>query len=298
MIDPELLKKIQRIHIHTNRLVTDSLAGEYVSAFRGRGMEFEEVREYQQGDDIRDIDWNVTARSGHPYVKLYREERELTIILLIDVSSSGYFGTIYKSKNEVAAEIAAFLAFAAIKSNDKVGLIIFSDSIEKYIPPKKGRGHVWRVIKEVLAYQENMNIKHKKTNIAHALEYMSKVIRRRAVCFLISDFLSPTYERALRIVRQKHDLIGIAVLDPRERDLPAIGFIELEDAETGETIIIDTYDANIRQGFSNLGAKESKERKELFHSMNLDYLEVCISPDEHSYIDPLVKLFRIREKRL
>ena len=298
MIDPELLKKIQRIHIHTNRLVTDSLAGEYVSAFRGRGMEFEEVREYQQGDDIRDIDWNVTARCGHPYVKLYREERELTIILLIDVSSSGYFGTIYKSKNEVAAEIAAFLAFAAIKSNDKVGLIIFSDSIEKYIPPKKGRGHVWRVIKEVLGYQDNMNIKHKKTNIAHALEYMSKVIKRKAVCFLISDFLSPTYERALRIVRQKHDLIGIAVVDPRERELPSIGFIELEDAEIGETIIIDTYDSNIRQGFSKLGAKESRERKELFNSINLDYLEVRISLDEHSYIDPLVKLFRIREKRL
>lgn len=298
MIDPELLKKIKRIHIHTNRLVTDSLAGEYSSAFRGRGMEFEEVREYQQGDDIRDIDWNVTARSGHPYVKLYKEERELTIILLIDVSSSGQFGTIYKSKNEVAAEIAAFLAFTAIKSNDKVGLIIFSDSIEKYIPPKKGRGHVWRVIKEVLAYQDDINIKQKKTDITHALEYMAKVVRRKAVCFLISDFLSPAYERALRIVGQKHDLIGISIIDPRERDLPAIGFVELEDAETGEIIIIDTYDAYIRQGFSKLGAKESNDRKELFNSINLDYVEVCISTDEHSYIDPLVKLFRIRERRL
>jgi len=298
MLDPALIKKIERIHIHTNRLVTDVLAGEYESAFRGRGMEFDEVREYQPGDPIRDIDWNVTARTGHPYVKVYREERELTIMLLIDVSSSGQFGTVYKLKNEIAAEIAAFLAFAAIKSNDKVGLIIFSDRIEKYIPPKKGKGHVWRVIKEVLAYQTNGDLGHKKTDIGQALEYMVKVTRRKAVCFLISDFLSEDYDKPLRLAGQKHDLISIAIVDPCEKQLPAIGFIELEDAETGETIIIDTYNSGIRDGFRKLGDKQLKERKRLFRSINLDYVEVTISQDEHSYIDPLVRLFRLREKRL
>lgn len=294
MLDPQLVKKISRIQIHTNHLVTDVLAGEYESAFRGRGMEFEEVREYQPGDDIRDIDWNVTARMGHPYVKLYKEERELTIIILVDVSSSGQFGTIKSLKNEICAEIAALLAYTAIKNNDKVGLIIFSDTVEKYIPPKKGRGHVWMVIREVLQHHPQRS----NTDIAQALEFMTKIIQRRAICFLISDFMSHGYERPLRLAAKKHDLITLSVCDPKERFLPKIGFIELEDAETGETILIDTFDPGVRKGFQTLGEKEAKERRELFRSMGIDHVEIMIDESEDFYINPILKLFRMREKRL
>ncbi len=294
MLDPELIKKISRIQIHTNHLVTDVMAGEYESAFRGRGMEFEEVREYQMGDDIRDIDWNVTARMGHPYVKLYREERELTILFLVDVSASGQFGSINRLKIDICAEIAALLAYTAIKNNDKVGLIIFSDMVEKYIPPKKGRGHVWMVIREVLQH----NPQKGRTDIAQALEFMSKVTARRSICFLISDFLADDYERPLRLAAKRHDLITISITDPRERKLPKIGFIELEDAETGETILIDTYDSEVRKGFQRLGEKEANERRELFRSMGIDHVDIIIDESEDFYINPIMKLFRIREKRL
>lgn len=294
MMDPELIKKISRIQIHTKHLVTDVMAGEYESAFRGRGMEFEEVREYQPGDDIRDIDWNVTARMGHPYVKLYKEERELTILFLVDVSASGQFGTIKSLKTEVCAEIGALLAYTAIKNNDKVGLIIFSDTVERYIPPKKGRGHVWMVIREVLQHKP----KKGKTDISQALEFLSKVTRRRAVCFLISDFLSENFESPLRLVSKKHDIITISITDPRERDLPKIGLIELEDAETGESILIDTYDPDIRNDFRVLGEKETKARERLFRSMGIDHVDILIDDSEDFYINPILKLFRKREKRL
>lgn len=294
MLDPELIKRISRIQIHTNHLVTDVMAGEYESAFRGRGMEFEEVREYQAGDDIRDIDWNVTARMGHPYVKLYREERELTILILIDVSASGQFGSVNSLKIQVCAEISALLAYTAIKNNDKVGLIIFSDIVERYIPAKKGRGHIWMVIREALQHQP----KKGKTDIAQALEFMTKVIRRRAVCFLISDFQAEGYERQLRLAAKKHDMITISITDPRERQLPRIGFLELEDAETGETILIDTYDPDLRKGFKTMGEKEAEKRRGVFRSMGVDHVDVMIDESDDFYINPIMKLFRMREKRL
>jgi uncharacterized protein (DUF58 family) len=287
----EVIKKIQRIHIHTNYLVNDILAGEYESAFRGRGMEFEEVREYQAGDDVRDIDWNVTARMGHPYIKVYREERELTLILMVDVSNSGQFGSVTQLKNEVAAEIAAILAFAAVKSNDKVGLIIFSDIVEKFIPPKKGRNHVWRVIREVLQHKPQS----KKTDINVALDFLNKITTHRAIAFLISDFIAKDYEQSLRITNKKHDVIAISITDPRERELPKVGFIELEDAETEEVMLIDTTDSNISKGFSALSARNFKETLERFRRCNVDHIGIYTN---QPYIDPIMKFFRMREKRL
>ena len=290
-LSKEVIKKIQGIHIHTNYLVNDVLAGEYESAFRGRGMEFEEVREYQAGDDVRDIDWNVTARMGHPYVKIYREERELTIMLLVDVSNSGQFGSVRQLKNDVAAEIAAILAFAAVKSNDKVGLIIFSDIVEKFIPPKKGRNHVWRVIREVLQHKPQS----KQTDINVVLDFLNKITSRRVIAFLISDFIAKGYDQSLRITNKKHDVIAISITDPRERELPKVGFIELEDAETGGVIMVDTNDSNSRKGFSKLAAKNVKETLERFRNCNVDHLGIYT---DQPYIDPIMKFFRIREKRL
>ncbi|MCP4654786.1 MAG: DUF58 domain-containing protein, partial [bacterium] len=244
-LPPELFQKIKTIQIRTQRVVNDVFAGEYESAFKGRGMEFEEVREYGPGDDIRHIDWNVTARMGSPYVKVHREERELTVMLVVDVSSSGAFGTAAKLKNEVAAELAALLAYTAIKSNDRVGLIIFSDRIERYIPPKKGSSHVWRVIREILTFRP----RRRSTDLEGALDYLSKVVRRRAVVFVISDFLDEGFSERLRIAGKRHDVTAISVCDRREIELPPIGILELEDAETGETVLIDTYDRNTTKGF-------------------------------------------------
>ena len=287
----EVIKKIQQIHIHTNYLVNDILAGEYESAFRGRGMEFEEVREYQAGDDVRDIDWNVTARMGHPYIKVYREERELTIMLMVDVSNSGQCGSVTQIKNEVAAEIAAILAFAAVKSNDKVGLIIFSDRVEKFIPPKKGRAHVWRVIREVIQHRPQS----KRTDINVVLNFLNKITTRRVVAFLISDFIARGYEKSLRITNKKHDVIALSITDPIERTLPHVGFIELEDAETGEVMLVDTNDSNIQKGFSTLAARDQQETVERFRSSNVDHIGIHTN---QPYIDPIMKFFRMREKRL
>ncbi len=272
-------------------MVNDIFAGEYESAFRGRGMEFEEVREYIPGDDIRDIDWNVTARFGHPFVKVFREERELTIMLMVDVSSSGLFGSHKQFKQELAAEIASVLAFAATKNNDRVGLIIFSDNIEKFIPPKKGKNHVWRVIKEVLEH----NPVSTRTDISGALNYLNKVSRKKAVTFLISDFICDNYEQALRIAGKKHDLISVSITDPRELSLPKVGIVELLDAETGETVLIDTSDSDFRKGYSLLSQKKLNERFELFRSANIDYVDIRT---DVPYIDPIMKFFRMREKRL
>ncbi len=291
MINKEILKKIRSIHIRTNYMVNDIFAGEYESAFRGRGMEFEEVREYTPGDDIRDIDWNVTARFGHPFVKVYREERELTLMLMVDVSSSCLFGSQKQFKQELAAEIASVLAFAATKNNDKVGLIIFSDQVETFIPPKKGKNHVWRVIKEVIEHDPVST----RTDIAGALNYLNKVSRKKAVTFLISDFISENYEQALRITGKKHDLISISITDPRELSLPSAGIVELLDAETGETVLIDTSDANFRKGYSLLSRKNLHDRFELFRSANIDYIDIRT---DVPYIDPIMKFFRVREKRL
>jgi uncharacterized protein (DUF58 family) len=291
MIPKEVLQKIQKIHIRTSYLVNDMFAGEYESAFRGRGMEFEEVREYTPGDDIRDIDWNVTARMGHPFIKLYREERELTIMLLVDVSSSGLFGTVTQLKNELAAELASVLAFAAIKSNDKVGLVIFSDHVEKYIPPKKGRSHVWRVIKEVLEHQPRST----GTDIGAALNYLSTVCRRRAVVFLISDFIARGYEAALRVTNKKHDVIAINITDPRERELPGVGMVALEDAESGETLLVDTTDEQVRKAYRLLAEEKFQQRLSTFKAAHIDYLDIRT---DTPYIDTMLKFFRMREKRL
>lgn len=291
MISKEILRKIRKIHIRTNYIVNDIFAGEYESAFRGRGMEFEEVREYTPGDDVRDIDWNVTARFGHPFVKVYREERELTIMLLVDVSSSCFFGTRTQLKQELAAEIASVLAFAATKSNDKVGLIIFSDHIERFIPPKKGKNHVWGVIKNVLEHQPVS----KKTDIAGALTYLNKVVRRKAVAFVISDFIADDFEKPLRVTGKKHDIIPISITDPRELELPRAGMVELQDAETGETILIDTSDKDFRTGYGLLAAKKLRDRFDLFKSTGLDYIDIRT---DVPYIDPIMKFFRLREKRL
>jgi len=290
-LSAELFQKIKSIQIRTQRLVSDAFAGEYESAFRGRGMEFEEVREYQPGDDIRHIDWNVTARTGTPFVKLHREERELTVMLLVDVSSSGAFGTGAKSKNEVAAEVAALLAYTAIKSNDRVGLIIFSDRIEHYIPPKKGRAHVWRVIRDILGFKTP----RRKTDLEGALEYLGKVVPRRAVVFLISDFLDDGFEDRFRVACRRHDVTAVTVSDRHERTLPRVGLIELEDAETGETILIDTYDDKLLDGFRLRSRDARASRSHLFRSAGAG--EVAIEAEDPHYVDSLIRYFHARERR-
>ncbi len=290
MIPKEILKKVKRIEIQTRGLVNDVFSGEYHSVFKGRGMDFSEVREYQIGDDIRSIDWNVSARMGHPYVKVFEEERELTVMLLVDVSSSGNFGTVERMKGEIAIEICALLAFSAIKNNDKVGLIIFTDQIEKFVPPKKGKSHVLRVLRELLYHKPQ----GKATNIALALEYLSRVVNRRAVVFLVSDFISESYQKAMQIANRRHDLVAITITDPRETDLPDVGFIELEDAENGEVILLDTSDVRLRETFAASSSKTIKDRNRLLHSMNVDTIDVRTNI---SYIDPLIRFFRIRAKR-
>ncbi len=287
MIPKELLKKVQHIQIHTNRLVNDLLAGEYHSTFKGRGIEFDEVREYQPGDEIRTIDWNVTARYGRPFIKKFVEERELTVMLVVDASASGRFGTKKQLKNEYAAELCAVLAFSAIKNNDKVGLIIFTDRVEKYIPPKKGKRHVLRVIREMLFFQPQ----HKGTQVESALEFLSSVNKRRTVTFLVSDFLTNGYDRALRIANKRHDIIAISVGDPRESELPDIGMIELEDAESGETVLVDTADHNTRKGFTVLAKKERAAVDQLFKQTDVDQINVST---DRPYVEPLMRFFRRR----
>lgn len=291
MIPKEILKKVRQIQIRSSRLVNDVLAGEYVSVFKGVGMEFEEVREYQAGDDIRTIDWNVTARMGHPYIKRFTEERELTIMFLVDLSYSGEFGSMKQFKNEIATEICALLALSAVRNNDKVGLILFTDKIEKFVPPKKGKTHVLRVIREVLYYKPE----NKGTDISIALEYLLKVTRRKAVCFLISDFITEGFEHALRIANKRHDIIAASITDPRELEIPNVGFVELEDAETGEITLVDTSDRKMMERFNRFNTKNMEERAKLFRSMGVDLIDVRT---DRSYVEPIMKFFRAREKRL
>jgi len=289
-ISPELIKKIRDIQVKTNHLVNHMMAGEYVSAFKGRGMEFSEVREYEPGDDVRLIDWNVTARMGHPYIKEFREERELTVMLLVDVSSSGEFGSVEKFKNEVAAEIASVLAFSAIKNNDKVGLIVFSDTIEHYIQPQKGRAHIWNLIRTIL----NFVPEGRHTDLNLPLEYILRVQKRKSVAFLISDFQAEGYLQKLRLVRQKHDLIAISITDPREYDLPDVGWVHLEDSETGETLLVDTANRGMAQQWNRLKMKERQDRKKQFHTNGVDIIEVRT---DQSLTQPLIRFFKMREKR-
>jgi uncharacterized protein (DUF58 family) len=291
MIPKEILKKVKRIEIATRGLVNEVFSGEYHSVFKGRGMEFAEVREYQFGDDIRNIDWNVTARSDHTYVKVFDEERELTVMLMVDVSSSGNFGTTSQMKGEVAAELCAVLAFSAIKNNDKVGLMIFSDKIEKFIPPRKGKQHVLRVIREILYFKPEDS----QTNLNVALEYLSRVIKRKSIVFLISDFLTEDYEKALQVANKKHDIIAIDIIDPREVELPSVGLLELEDAETGETVMVDTSNPAIRGSFYSQSKEERETREKFFKSIGVDNININT---DRSYVEPITKFFRMRAKRL
>ncbi len=287
----ELLKKVKQIEISTRHVVNEVFSGEYHSVFKGRGMEFAEVREYMPGDDVRQIDWNVSARMGHPYIKVFEEERELTVMLLVDVSSSGNFGTTGQVKREVAAELSAVLAFSAIKNNDKVGLIIFSDKIEKFIPPRKGKKHVLRVIREILFHKPQEST----TDLSGALEYLNRVLRRRSTVFLISDFLSENYEKALHVANKKHDIIAISITDPRELTLPDVGLIDLEDAETGELISIDTGSMALREGFARDVLEMQDTRETFLKSIGVDQINIVT---DRSYVEPITRFFRMRAKRL
>ena len=291
MIPKDILKKIRQIQIKTSRTVNDILAGQYHSVFKGRGMEFDEVREYQVGDDIRSIDWNVTARTGVPHIKKFIEERELSVLLVVDASASGIFGSTDKLKQELAAEVCALLAFSAIKNNDKVGLIIFTDEIERYIPPKKGINHVLRVIREVLY----MKPRSRGTNISVALEFMSKVITHKAVCFLVSDFMTEGYKKPLHIANKRHDIIAVTISDPREYELPPVGLIELIDAENGESLLIDLHDRQIAKSFKKDRYSVVQQRDEMFRSMSVDSIHLSTA---EPYIEPLIRFFKLRERRI
>ncbi len=290
MIPQEILKKIRRIEIRTKRLVSDVFSGEYQSVFKGRGIEFTEVREYLPGDDIRSIDWNVTARMGHPYVKKYDEERELTIMFLVDASASGEFGTVSRFKSELAAELCALLAFSATRNNDRVGLIIFTDRIEKVVPPKKGRRHVLRVVRELL-YTEPSG---RGTDIPEAIDYLSSVVRRHAVVFLVSDFLTGGYERSLAVANRRYDLIGIEISDPKEHDFPAIGLVDIEDPETGERFAVDTTSRRFGERFREETARVAAERERIFTRLGID--SIAVSTDR-PYVEPLERFFRMRARR-
>lgn len=290
MISKELLKKVRQIQIRTSRMVNDVLAGQYHSAFRGRGMEFEEVSPYQIGDDVRLIDWNVSARYGEPFIKKFREERELTVMLVVDASRSGLFGSSGQFKLDVAAELCAVLAFSAIRSNDKVGLILFTDTVEKYIPAKKGTHHVLRIVRELLYHKP----RGRGTNITEAINFLNRVTLRKAVTFLVSDFLGSGFEGTLRIARRRHDLIPIVITDPRETEMPNVGLIELHDSETGERRLVDTGSRRVRQRFAEHSAALAAARERLFRRMDTEAISVRT---DRSYVDPLVQFFRKRERR-
>jgi uncharacterized protein (DUF58 family) len=290
VIPKEILEKVRLIEIRSRNIVNDLFAGEYHSAFKGRGMEFAEVREYLRGDDVRSIDWNVTARVGDPYVKVFDEEREQTVMLLVDASASGAFGSQQQMKGEIGVEISALLAFAAIKNNDRVGLLIFTDEVEVFVPPKKGRKHVLRVIRELLYFEP----RGRRTSIADALEHLQRVLHRRSVVFVISDFLDQDYERPLKLMRRRHDLVAITLFDPRERALPDVGFINLQDAETGEQILIDSSRPAVRDYFASQQRRADERRRALLRRTGVDEVAIDIS---QPYVDSLVRLFHARSRR-
>jgi uncharacterized protein (DUF58 family) len=290
MIPSELLRRIRRIEITTSRVVDEILAGQYHSAFKGRGIEFEEVRPYQIGDDVRAIDWNVTARCGSPFIKLFREERELTVHLMVDLSASQSLGTQYQSKRELVTELGATLAFSAIKNNDKVGLTLFTDGIEKVIPPGKGTRHVLRVIRELLYCEP---IGH-GTDIAATINHLNRTGKRRSVIFLISDFQDQDYRKPLRIARRKHDIIPIVVDDQIEREVPNVGLLELRDAETGETVLFDTTSRRQRVAYAEFANRQRDDRERLFRELNMDPIYIHTGQD---MIDPLRRFFHKRETR-
>ena len=312
MIPKELFRKVRRIEITTSRLVSDVFAGQYHSVFKGQGIEFDEVREYQPGDDVRTIDWNVTARTGRPHIKKFVEERELTVMILVDVSLSCRFASVNMLKSQLAAEVAAILAFSAVRNNDKVGLVMFTDKIEKFIPPRKGLRHVLHVIREVLYFEP----KGRSTDITHALEYLNKVTTRKSIAFLISDFFpsgtmayaagggkndpqelndaGEALKRSLTIANKRHDVIAITLNDPREAELPDCGIIALEDAETGKSVWIDSSDAALRRQYHQNNVERLKRRQRLFRSVGADYIDIAT---DVPYTDAIVKFFLKRRRR-
>jgi uncharacterized protein (DUF58 family) len=286
----ELFKEIRKIEIYTRRLVNDQLAGQYQSVFKGRGMAFDEVRQYQPGDDVRLIDWNVSARMNDVYVKLFTEEREMTVMLVVDVSASEMFGTTEQTKSRLVAKVAATLAFSAIKNNDRVGLIMFTDKVEMVVPPKKGKKHVLRVISEILRFRPS----GRGTDLKVGLEYLGKIAKHRAVSFLISDFIDDGWEKALRLAETKHDLIPVCITDPREEMLSDLGVVYIEDPETGEVMPVDTSSPRIRKTFENLMKKRRAEREGLFRKLRVDYINLSTADPD---LSSLVNFFRIRAKR-
>ena len=285
-----LLKKVRQIEIKTKGISNHLFAGEYHTAFKGKGMAFSEVREYQPGDDVRSIDWNVTARYNTPFVKIFEEEREMTVMMLIDVSASENFGTRKQFKRELATEIAAILAFSAIKNNDKVGVIFFTDKVEKFIPPKKGKSHILRIIREVLAFKPQS----KGTDISGALEYFNSVIKKRSICFVLSDFISSSFEKPLRIASNKHDIVGLRIYDKREDSLPNVGLVPMQDAETDDIIFVDTSNKEVRTIFAENRAIKIKAIKKSFSTSGLDLINITTGND---YIKPLINFFKNRGKK-
>ena len=291
MLQEALLKKIHKFHFTTRRMANDMFAGQYESAFKGRGMEFAEVREYQVGDDIRTIDWNVSARFGHPFVKVFHEERELTVMLVLDLSGSHRFGTRKKFKRELLAEVAGMLAFLAIRTNDKVGAILFSSKVEKYIPPKKGASHVWRLIKEVFTYQpEDLS-----TDLDGVLTFLNRVARRHAIVFLISDCMDTGFEKSLRLTSKKHDLTVIRITDPAEETLPNVGFVTLRDPETGKTALVNSGSRKLQKRWRAYRDEQQAYLNETFKKAGIDQVELTT---DGPVVEPLTRLFESRKRRV
>ena len=291
MLPRDLIKRIRKLEIATRKVVSSVLSGQYHSVFKGRGMAFSEVRQYQPGDEVRTIDWNVTARMNDAYVKVFTEERELTVMLLVDVSASESFGSVERSKAEIAAEVAAQIAFSAISNNDRVGLILFSDQIEKVVPPRKGRSHVLRLVSDILSFTP----KGKGTNLSVGLTYLTHVAKRKTVAFLVSDFLARDYEQALRIVARKHDLVPVTLIDPLEEKFPAMGVVDFEDPETGQRFTVDTSDPRVRGRFTQYMTARREERTKLFKKLQLDSVELRANEE---YSLALQKFFRLRARRM
>jgi uncharacterized protein (DUF58 family) len=291
MIPKDILKQIQRIQITTSRMVSDVFAGQYHSVFKGKGIEFDEVREYFPGDDIRSIDWNVTARMGHPYIKKFVEERELTVMILLDMSRSSYFGTVNKLKRQLAAEICSVLALSALKNNDKVGFIGFTDKIELFVPPRKGLRHILRIVREALYFKP----KAKGTNIPQAIEYLNKVTSRRTVSFIISDFYATDFKKALSVSNKRHDVVALTITDPREITLPRLGIVEFSDAETDKRVVVDTSDQNFQKNYTAQALERFDARKKLFQSINVDTVDIRT---DIPYVRSLFTFFRMRGRRM
>ncbi len=290
-VPKEVLRQVKLIELRTRGLVNTVFSGEYQSVFKGQGMEFAEVREYAPGDEYRTIDWNVSARMGHPYVKKYTEERELTVLFAVDLSGSEQFGTRGRFKGEVAAEIAAVIAMAAINNNDRVGLLTFTDRIEEFVPPKKGRRHALRLIRDLLAFKPE----GRGTDLSVALDYLGRILRHRAIVFFISDFLDRGFEKSLKIIGRRHDLVAITVSDPRERSLPDVGFLELIDAESDRTIVLDSGNRYVREQFEHLAGEDDVRLHRLLRRLSVDQIEI---QTDRSYVPPLINFFRARERKM